>query len=177
MESANICKYCKCKIDDDFKESECKQKSFAELVNDSKNSETNETELHIAAESGQLEMLKWLVSEGCDVHYVDKKGNNALYKATLNGHFNCIQYLVHKNVDINSLNAHTRGTMFYAAHSKNIDIVKFLVAHGGDIHGTHGYDKNTLLHAAANNFEMIHLLVSLGVDINARNFHGESIIT
>jgi ankyrin repeat protein len=130
----------------------------------------------IAAEHGHLDLLKWLVSKGCNIHEVDEEQNNALHKAALNVHLNCIEYLVHKNVDINPMNSEKCSPMYYAASSKNLGIVRFLVAHGGDIHGTH-CDANTLLHAAANSLEMIQLLVSLGLDINARNSKNENVLS
>lgn len=281
MEDANICKYCECVIDDDL--SECKNKSFEELVNDSKKTEVDETAepkvcdltvikwivenvfdrkiqtsdlesivskcvsdtykedilntlklkgvnikiegediisenpeyaesvicsaflksapeilswigreinsnliskdlvLHYAAEHGQLDLIKWLVLEGCNIHSLDAFNCNALFRASMNNHFDCIKYLVHKNVDINvkgtgSYNVQNISSMYCAATSKNLDIMKFLIAHGGNIHDIHCCEKNTLLHAAANSVEMMQLLVSLGLDINARNFLDQSVL-
>uniref|UniRef100_A0A671SBG0 Myotrophin n=1 Tax=Sinocyclocheilus anshuiensis TaxID=1608454 RepID=A0A671SBG0_9TELE len=52
--------------------------------------------LHYAADSGQAEMLEFLLSKGADVNAPDKHGITPLLSATYEGHVSCVKILLEK---------------------------------------------------------------------------------
>ena len=57
--------------------------------------ESEDTPLTAAAHSGQLEIVKLLVVHGADVHFRDKNGHDARYRAEFNGHRDVVKFLKH----------------------------------------------------------------------------------
>lgn len=50
--------------------------------------------VHVAAQNGQLEVLKYLHDANADFHRLDSSGESALHKAALKGDLSVLQYLV-----------------------------------------------------------------------------------
>lgn len=55
--------------------------------------------LHYAADYGQIEIIKYLVTKGADVNREDKHGICALLAATWEGHTECVRYLLSKGAN------------------------------------------------------------------------------
>ena len=55
--------------------------------------------LHIAADYGQLEVLRFLVAAGAEVNAKDKHGISALLAAIWEGHVKCVEFLIEKGAD------------------------------------------------------------------------------
>ena len=51
------------------------------------------TILNHAAYNGHLDIVKYLVEQGCDVNILAQNNETALDKATENGHHNVVEYL------------------------------------------------------------------------------------
>ncbi len=116
--------------------------------------------LLIASYYGKLDVVKYLVSIGANIH---KNGNDnsALYNATRNGHLEMIQYLVSMGADIHSDNDYT---LRCAATKGFLNVVQYLVSIGANIHA---YDDYALRYAAGNgHLEVVKYLVSVGADMN-----------
>lgn len=50
--------------------------------------------VHVAAQNGQLEVLKYLHDVGADFHRLDSSGESVLHKAALKGDLSVLEYLV-----------------------------------------------------------------------------------
>uniref|UniRef100_A0A915HN46 Uncharacterized protein n=1 Tax=Romanomermis culicivorax TaxID=13658 RepID=A0A915HN46_ROMCU len=66
--------------------------------------ELGETAVHIAAGSGQLEILQYLQYRGANVAVADKHGDTPLYWASRHGHVHVVNYLLKESIPVNCLN-------------------------------------------------------------------------
>ncbi|XP_014777230.1 myotrophin [Octopus bimaculoides] len=55
--------------------------------------------IHYAADYGQIEIIKYLVTKGADLNRLDKHGICALLAATWEGHAECVKYLISQGAD------------------------------------------------------------------------------
>eukprot|EP01087_Luapelamoeba_hula_P000366 TRINITY_DN10266_c0_g1_i1.p1 TRINITY_DN10266_c0_g1~~TRINITY_DN10266_c0_g1_i1.p1 ORF type:complete len:2015 (+),score=223.50 TRINITY_DN10266_c0_g1_i1:107-6046(+) len=61
--------------------------------------------VHVAANSGKLEILRYLIEEcNADANATDSQGRTALRYAATNGHTLCVDYLISKGADIMAVN-------------------------------------------------------------------------
>ena len=79
-----------------------------------------------AASNGELEEIKYLISKGADIHFMN---DEALVWAAENGHLDIVKYLVEQGLNIHAKNE----ALIYAAHLGRLDIVKYLVNQGANI--------------------------------------------
>ncbi len=134
------------------------------------------TPLHYAAESGNVEAIKFLVSKGADVNAVTTAYMTPLHYAAESGHVEAIKFLVSKGADVNALMNHITP-LHFAARSGNVEAIKFLVIKGADVNAvTTAY--MTPLHYAARsgNVEAIKFLVSKGADVKAVAVGGTTLL-
>jgi len=87
-----------------------------------------------AAKKGDLGLVKYLVSIGCDIH---ADGDGPLCAACWNGHLEIVDYLVSHGADIHAIHEYPLGC---AAKNGHFEIVKYLIKQGADINNDiHGY--------------------------------------
>lgn len=88
--------------------------------------------LHVAAGSGHLSIVKWLVSKGADVNALGGiSGGNALLKAVNEGHLEIVMYLFGQGSVLETSEC-TRNPLFRAITSGYADIARFLIEQGID---------------------------------------------
>ena len=92
------------------------------------NSALKESFLKKAAKHGHLEIVKYLVEHGVDIH---TQTDYALRFATEKGHLGIVKYLIENGADIH---ANNDFALRWAAFDGYLEIVKYLVEHGADIH-------------------------------------------
>ena len=78
-----------------------------------------------ACKSGDLEVVKYLVSQGANV--TDDNNNYAVQVASMNGHLEVIKYLVSQGADVTSYN---NWALRYASKNGHLEVVKYLVSQG-----------------------------------------------
>ncbi|BCS83709.1 ankyrin containing protein [Cotonvirus japonicus] len=83
--------------------------------------------LEISCEQGRLEIVKFLVKQGTDIHIDD---NCAVRWASRNGHLEVVKFLVKKGADIQ---ANNNLAVQWASRNGHLKVVKFLVKKGVDI--------------------------------------------
>jgi ankyrin repeat protein len=158
---------------------------------DAKLPPNNGTALHLAAEEGELEMVKWLVAKKLDLTSTDSAGwtpllrasaagrtdvvkfllaqgaqldDNALFPAAANGHVALVELLLESGAkpDAVSVGLESSTVLGHAAASGRIDVVKLLHEKGASVKKDTG-----VLHAAAfrGHREVVAFLLEKGVDV------------
>lgn len=91
------------------------------------------TPLHQAAFNGQVNKVKGLLKNGCDVNVRDKYGWTPLHDATIQGHCEIIKILIDAGADINAQDYEDLYTPLHdAARNNNKEIMNILLAEGAD---------------------------------------------
>ncbi|MCP4372714.1 MAG: hypothetical protein GY797_32085 [Deltaproteobacteria bacterium] len=140
--------------------------------------EDGETLLHIAADSGYTDIVKYLVSQGADVNSKAESGDTPLHNAVGigNGKIEIAKYLVSNGAEVNTQNTFFFQTPLHrACYVRNIETVKYLVSQGANV-TIKDKSGETPLHIAAKSghIKTVEYLVSQGADINEINNNGET---
>jgi len=114
------------------------------------------------SKEGNLEKVKFLVSQGADVH-VNK--DTPIQAASTAGHLDVVKYLVSKGADVHSSEDFS---LIWASNNGHLDVVKYLVSKGADIHA--GNDTSIQWAAGNGHLEVVKYLVSKGADITEDDF-------
>lgn len=131
--------------------------------------------LHYAVHLENLQIVKYLLSQGADVNYSDKYYYCPLHDAIIQGHIQIVKCLLEYGADVN---ARTNGEdvfpILYATECNELEIIKCLLEYGADVNAK---DNNgtTLLHLFATyggHNEVIQYLLEHNVDINIKNNNG-----
>jgi len=106
-------------------------------------------QIHFAAQDGDLERIKILVSEGCDVAAFDKSGMTPLHYAAKKEHFEVAQFLIEHGADVNAHHELTIGNtpLCEVAGSCSFRMAKLLVDAGADPK-IPGWMQRTAIHAS-----------------------------
>ena len=80
--------------------------------------------LRWASLRGQLEVVKYLVSKGADIHVFDEI---SLRWASEEGHLETVKYLIENGADIHALNDFS---LMSAVRNGHLHVVKYLIEHG-----------------------------------------------
>ena len=83
--------------------------------------------LHYAAKSGNLEVLKYFIQNGCDVTSKAKRNKNSLYTAGKRGYLNLCKALLEKfNFDIHTTDDDGYNVLHYATESGNLKLFYYI---------------------------------------------------
>jgi ankyrin repeat protein len=139
--------------------------------------DVNEKErpLVLAAEKGNIDIVKLLLEHGADVNGTESKyGSAPLHFAAQKGYLDVVKLLLDYGADINQLNDQGTTPLHFAAEGGNIDIVKLLLEEGAeDINDTNDHGNTPLNFAAINgHIDVVKLLVESGANVNGENNHG-----
>ncbi len=135
------------------------------------------TLLHAAAYSGNVELVKFLLSRGApiDAEAHTKYRNTPLQTAMLSKQAAVARVLVEAGADVNHPQWEGGRALHDAVWQGNVELVRFFLSHGAkaDVRDRRG---ETPLHEAARtgNVEMVQSLLSHGADVNARTVRGET---
>ena len=113
------------------------------------------------AKEGKLDLVKFLVEKGTDIHVQDVY---SLKYASCFGYLELVQYLVEQGADIHTEN---NCALRWATENNHLDVVKYLVEKGADIHVLDDYPLNYA--SSQGNLEMVKFLVEKGANIYTDN--------
>ena len=125
--------------------------------------------MRTAGEKGNLEMVKYLVSNGADIKAKNNKDGTALMWAAKSGNIETVKYLVSNGADIKAKNNKDGTALMWAAKSGNIETVKFLVSNGADIKAKTENGKAALQFAVKKEVSDYLLFCELFFEINGSN--------
>lgn len=116
------------------------------------------TALRNASGYGRLNVVKYLIEKGADIHYMN---DTAIRVAGLNQHWNIVKYLIGKGANVR---ANESEVLIWASSYGCLYMVKHLVELGADVQS----DQNYALREASSNghLNVVEYLVYNGADIN-----------
>lgn len=104
----------------------------------------------VAAGRGNLQAVKWLFKQGCDLDAISPSGSSALMHAAARGHCDIVSWLAKKGCDINRTNEEGDTALSWASEHGKHSVVKWLVKHGANIIHTNRYGLFPISLAATN---------------------------
>jgi len=130
---------------------------------------SGKTPLHHSASYGQMEIAKYLVSNGADINVKDNIGDTPLQIAAYEGHKDLVVFLVSKGADVNTVNSYGACPIHNAILGNNSDIVKYLVSSGAYVNLRKKFS-DAPIHEATKlgKLDLIQFLVSNRGDINIK---------
>lgn len=129
------------------------------------------TYLHIASDNGNLDIVKFLISKGCNMYEVDNNGITALDTAVIYNNLNIVEFFISLGIPVEDSEEHSESALHMACAQGNLEMIKLLLKNGADINKL-DENLNTVLHHAAtnpDNCEVIQFLIDRGVDVDAQN--------
>ncbi|BET33585.1 MULTISPECIES: ankyrin repeat domain-containing protein [Wolbachia] len=135
-----------------------------------------QTLLHIAAKSGNLNVMKCLVNKGASTNTKDKYDNTPLHSAAYYaGELDIVKYLIIKNNNINAKGEYGRTPLHIAAINGDLDMVEYLIKRYANIDAKDNCGM-TPLHLAADVGELgiVEHLINEDAYVDARDEHYRS---
>ncbi|WP_349967857.1 ankyrin repeat domain-containing protein [Wolbachia endosymbiont of Armadillidium arcangelii] len=80
-----------------------------------------------AAESGNLDLVKYLGDKGIDFSAADTGSNTFMLCAVKGGNLDLVKYFVGKRVGFSSKDVNSGALIYYATKNGNLELVKYLV--------------------------------------------------
>lgn len=84
------------------------------------------TILHYAGQSGNIELVKWLIAQHANIHAKDTSQRIVLHYAAQSGNLELVKELLKHDLDINAKTDVNRTVFHFAAQSGNMDLIVFL---------------------------------------------------
>lgn len=107
---------------------------YLELGGDPNAEDRNDdTVLHYAAQSGDRELVEYLIDRGADPKAITDDGETVLQSAAFSGNRELVEHLIAKGADLNASSNNGWTLLHYAAESGDRELVVYLVAKGLDI--------------------------------------------
>lgn len=103
------------------------------------------TPLHIAVQSGNLEIVNYLIDQKAFINSKDNEGNTPLHIAVLNENSELTRCLIEKKSKINSQNKNGNTPLHLAALKGNFKLVKYLSKMKADVNVINKSEKTALL--------------------------------
>jgi len=129
------------------------------------------TPLMLAAESGNLSIVKMLHEAGANINAQDPNGYSCIMAAAKNNHLPIVQYLVENRADIMAKDKNQFSALHHAALGKGTDkIITYLIRNGIPINDTGDIPPNFRVPAIQvaigyKHFSNVKTLIELGADI------------
>ncbi|EAY15558.1 hypothetical protein TVAG_495770 [Trichomonas vaginalis G3] len=115
--------------------------------------------LHIACKKGNLNLVKSLIENGCDVDTVDDHECCPLIYASIGGHLEVVQYLISVGADKDAKNKDGKTPLIFASSKGHLEVVQYLISVGADKEAKDKYGKTPLSVA---NYNVRDYLKSIG---------------
>ncbi len=127
------------------------------MLSEGVNIHPHHDDMIVASEWGHLEVVKYLVEHGADVHAED---DAALELASMNGYLKIVEYLTEKGANI-----HTEDdwALRHACQSGHLEVVRYLVEHGANVHA--GDDEPIKWAIQQGHLNIVRYLVENGADV------------
>ncbi|MFH2058964.1 MAG: ankyrin repeat domain-containing protein [Pseudomonadota bacterium] len=144
-----------------------KQQKFKALQ-DAKILDSDVNDMFLALYADDIKTVSQKLEQGIDVNAKNDTGQTLLH-ATQN--IDMVKMLISKGANVNAIDDDSMTPMF----NKDIDLIKVLVEAGANItHRTQKGNTTVMWYAYSGYMEAIEHMISLGVDVNAKNQDGQT---
>ena len=128
-----------------------------------------DTPLHVAAQVGDLELVKLLLAANADVNARANAGWTALHWAAYWSHREMAELLLRNNANVNAKNSAGYTPLHWAAWRDNNALAELLLAHKADVNAA-DHDRRTPLHYAVfwSGTNVVQTLIAHHADLNAK---------
>jgi ankyrin repeat protein len=127
----------------------------------------------IATDSVEVEITKFLISQGADLNLASFKGETALHYAVAKNNYSKVNLLISKGAALDVLSSDQLSPLHIATINRNKSLVETLLINGANPNIL-GLNQTTPIQEAAfaNNNDVVNLLIKAGADVNHRNVNG-----
>ena len=123
-----------------------------------------------AAERGDVETLRRLLTAAADVNARDARGRNAVLAATQGGHVAAARLLIERGADVNAQDTIQDSAFLLAGARGHTEIVRAALAAGADLKSTNRYGGTALIPACHyGHVETVRLLLGTTIEVDHVN--------
>ncbi|XP_006891291.1 PREDICTED: ankyrin repeat and KH domain-containing protein 1 [Elephantulus edwardii] len=136
------------------------------------------TPLMEAAQEGHLELVKYLLTAGANVHATTATGDTALTYACENGHTDVADVLLQAGADLEHESEGGRTPLMKAARAGHLCTVQFLISKGANVNRATANNDHTVvsLACAGGHLAVVELLLAHGADPTHRLKDGSTML-
>uniref|UniRef100_A0A8C3XUY9 K Homology domain-containing protein n=1 Tax=Chelydra serpentina TaxID=8475 RepID=A0A8C3XUY9_CHESE len=136
------------------------------------------TPLMEAAQEGHLELVKYLLASGANVHATTATGDTALTYACENGHTDVADVLLQAGADLEHESEGGRTPLMKAARAGHLCTVQFLISKGANVNRATANNDHTVvsLACAGGHLAVVELLLAHGADPTHRLKDGSTML-
>ncbi|KAJ9295853.1 hypothetical protein DTO271G3_5876 [Paecilomyces variotii] len=137
-----------------------------------------DSSLLVAARRGQIDLCRYLLDAGFDIHHKDDTGKNSLLLATIEGHCELIQILLQNGSQVDTEDNTNRTTLLWAVQLGNTTVAEILLQAGANPNCLDKDNRTPLLFSVINGDDMmVELLLRYGANPDFTNEAGESALS
>ncbi len=126
-----------------------------------------------AIDSVEVEITKFLISQGADLNLASSKGETALHYAVAKNNYFKVNLLISKGAALDVLSSDQLSPLHIATINRNKNLVETLLINGANPNILGLNQTSPIQEAAfANNNDVVNLLIKAGADVNHRNVNG-----
>lgn len=135
-------------------------------------SESDNTALHVAAETGNLAILRLVLNAGADVKIEIIYGATALNHALLNRRdFHIIETMIEAGSDVNSRTKRGTSPLHFAARTSDAKVIKYILSKGADVNavdedGDTPLDEAPAFNSIMSHYRVMKILINHGATVN-----------
>lgn len=131
--------------------------------------------LHVATANGYNDIVDYLIRQGADVHFTNKRYVAPIHTAVFKGRIDTVKLLLDKGAHIETKEDEGDTPLAWASYTGYSKIVEFLIQQGSNIHNKNNLDY-TPLHWACyiGHLSVVKILVENGANIFAVNTYDET---
>lgn len=123
-----------------------------------------------AAQLGDADRVKQLLSQGASVQYQDANGTTALIAAAYPNHLALAKFLIDAGADVNVQDSSKQSAYLIATSEGYVELLKLTLQAGADVHRTDSYNGTGLIRAAhRGHVEIIQELLKTDIKVNHVN--------
>ncbi|PPQ88419.1 hypothetical protein CVT25_011221 [Psilocybe cyanescens] len=150
--------------------------TFSQALNDP-NSQPDETSIFVAAQRGDVELIRELITSGkASATDRDPQNITPLHWAAINAHVAACRYLLEQGAEVDALGGDLVATpMQWAARNGYLYVIQLLIAHGADptISDSQGYNSLHLVTHSSSIMPLLYLLHQ-PINVDSRDSQGHT---